>query len=143
MKIKKNYGISLIVLVITIIVVIILAGIVIQSLTNDNTIFKASKVAFMNDLESLKDELNAYNSEQNIFGEREYSSLKLQADETSITYDEIVDNNKTIEDILPSLKTMVKYDGQFEIVNGKLLFKGSDTNKRLWATEMGIDLIAP
>ena len=142
MKIKKNNGISLVVLIITIIVIIILTGVVILTLTNDNSISKSIKVAFMNDVESLLDELNIYNSDQKIFEEREYSSSKLQADETSITYDGVVDNDKTINDVLPSLKTMIKYNGQFEVVDGKLLFKGSDVDKKQWAGEMGIDVIA-
>ena len=141
MKLNKKNGISLIILLITIVIVIILASAVIVSITNNNPISEASKMAFETDVNSFKAELDTYNTKQNIDKPRGYSSSKLQANETSITYDGVEDTNNTIYDIMPLLGSMPKYHGLFEVENGKLKFMGTDTTQKEWVKEMGMEII--
>jgi len=135
---KKRNGISLIMLIITIAIMIILASVIILSFSNNNPIKEASKLAFMADLNSFSNELNTYNSNQIMHGPRGYSPVKLQADENSVTYNGIEDINKTINNIIPLLVDMPKYYGLFKVVNGKLIFAGTDINQQEWAKEMGL-----
>lgn len=60
MKIKEKIGISLIVLVITILVMIILAGVVIVSLQNDNPINKAKFAKNMDSIQSIRAAITQY-----------------------------------------------------------------------------------
>ncbi|MDD2376348.1 MAG: SUMF1/EgtB/PvdO family nonheme iron enzyme [Clostridia bacterium] len=138
---KQNRGISLIVLVITIIVIIILAGAVILSLTNNNPITQANKATYLSDLRNFQTELDMYETQQFADKSGIYDSTKLQADETSITYDGIINNSITMKDLIPSLGKTTKYAGQFVVVDGKLVYQGSDTNRQTWSTESGIEVV--
>jgi type II secretory pathway pseudopilin PulG len=138
---KQKNGISLIVLVITIIIIIILAGAVILSLANNNPITQANKATYLSDLKNFQTELDLYETKQ--FSDKlgAYDSTKLQADETSVTYDGLVDTSKTINDLLPTLGKTTKYVGQFVVVNGKLVYQGSDINRQNWSIEAGIEVV--
>jgi len=140
MKNFKN-GISLVILLITIIVIVILAGAVIVSIMSNNPITEANKVEFKTDLTSFANELNTYNSNQIMDGIKGYTPSKLNADDDSVTYDGIEDTNKTINNIIPLLESKSKYDGLFEVVEGKLVFIGTDTNQREVAEEIGIEAL--
>ncbi len=138
---KQQKGISLIMLVITIIVIIILAGAVILNLANNNPISQASKSVFLSDVKNFQTELSLYETQQ--FADRmgTYDPKLLQADETSVTYNGIVDNTKTINDIITSLGKNIKYTGQFGILEGQLVYYGLDVIKQEWATEAGINVV--
>jgi hypothetical protein len=137
---KQNSGISLIVLVIIIIVIIILAGAVILSLADNNPISQADKATYLSDLKNFQTELNLYEAKQFTDKLGMYDITKLQADETSVTYD-VVDTSKTMNDIIPTLGKTTKYAGQFVVVDGKLVYQGSDTNRQAWSTDAGIQVI--
>jgi len=141
MKIKKGKGISLIVLVITIIVIIILTGAVILNLANNNPIFQASKAAYLTDLESFKTELELYKSKQFMDNLGSYNPVLLQADNDSVTYNNIVDTSKTMNDLIPSLLQITKYSGQFQVIDGKLIYGGLDTNKQDWTRQAGLEVV--
>jgi type II secretory pathway pseudopilin PulG len=138
---SKNSGISLIVLIITIIVIVILSGAVILSLASNNPISQANKATFLSDLRNFQTELYMYETQQ--FSDKlgSYDPLLLQADETSVTYGGVVDTSKTIYDLIPSLGRITKYTGQFAVVDGKLVYQGSDTNRQSWSTEAGVEVI--
>ncbi|MDD2376835.1 MAG: hypothetical protein PHD15_05275 [Clostridia bacterium] len=138
MKTNIKSGISLIILVIAIIIIIILASAIIISVVNNNPISQAKKMTFINDLRNFEDELNSYHSDQSIYVQKGYNSSSLQADENNITYNGIVDSNKTINDIILLLGSNSKYDGLFEVLDGKLVYKGTDENEKEWAEEIGI-----
>ncbi|MEG3038645.1 MAG: hypothetical protein RR810_07335 [Clostridia bacterium] len=57
-KTAKKSGMSLIVLAITIIVMIILAGVVVIGLSKNNPIIKAQEATFKGDVSSFKEELS-------------------------------------------------------------------------------------
>lgn len=142
MKINNKKGISLIVLVITIIVIIILAGAIILSLSNNNPISQAVKATYLSDVRNFQNELNLYKTKQFAETNGNYELAKLQADETSVTYNGVIDNTKTIKDIITSIGISGKYNGKFKIVNGELVFQGTDTNEQNWASEIGIQVIS-
>lgn len=74
MKIKKNSGISLIVLIITVIVVIILATVLILTLSKNNPIQSAKEATFKEDIRNFQTELKTYISKdvlKDIYGSRE------------------------------------------------------------------------
>ena len=141
MKINKKKGISLIVLVITIIVIIILAGSVILVLTNNNPIEQASKATYLSDLKNFQTELELFQTKQFSDNLGKYDPALLQADNDSVTYNGIIDTSKTMKDLIPSLETSDKYDGQLQIIAGKLIYGGVDTTKQDWAREIGIEVV--
>jgi len=140
MKIGRKKGISLIVLVITIIVIIILAGAVIVSLSANNPILQATKAAYLSDVKNFQIELDLYKTKQ--FSDKlgSYDPTLLQADIDSVTYNGLVVSGITINDLIPSLGKSTKYNGQFYIINGKLVFGGNDVNKQDWAREIDIQV---
>lgn len=141
MKVNKYKGISLIVLVITIIVIIILAGAVILGLADNNPIEQAAKATFISDLRNFETELLLYETKQFVDKMGIYNPDLLQADETSVTYDGNVDTTKTMYDLMPTLGRAAKYAGQFQVIDGKLVFKGSNIKEQNWATEAGTGVL--
>jgi type II secretory pathway pseudopilin PulG len=138
---NKNKGISLIVLVITIIVIIILAGAVIMSLSTNNPISQASKAKYLSDLRNFQTELDLYKTKQFVNNLGSYNPLLLKADDSSVTYNSVVDVGKTIYDLIPSLGQSGKYTGQMQIIDGSLTFGGADTVKQDWSREIGVEVV--
>ncbi len=68
---ERRKGISLIVLVITILVMIILAGVVIVSLQKNNPVEKAKEATFKTNIVSMIEKLNMYTLNNNIFDSKE------------------------------------------------------------------------
>ena len=85
MKKVRKKGISLIVLVITIIVIVILAVAVILSIANNNPIENAKKASFLNDMTTLKEELNLYTQKKLADSQGKYDVSSLSADAYSLT----------------------------------------------------------
>lgn len=141
MKFNKKEGISLLALIITVVVIIILSGAIILALSNTNLISQASKSVFFTDVGNFKDELTLYKGKQFLDKLGNYNSTLLQANGDSITYGDVVDNTKSINDLIPSLGRADKYAGQFEVVDGELVFQGSDPNKQKWSEEIGVGVI--
>lgn len=78
---KGNKGITLIALVITIIVLLILAGVSIAMLTGDNSLLgNAQRTGPYNDIGAAKDEIGlAYNSAMQQFYEQKYTGEQLDS----------------------------------------------------------------
>ena len=123
MNVKKK-GISLIVLVITIIVIIVLAVAVILSIANNNPIENAKKARFLNDLKTIQEEINLYNS-------KAYADAKSNGTEYVPA---------KIEDI----KSAEKYKEKIEICSGKVVLKNEVTDEeKKWAEESNIKVLIP
>ena len=138
MKTKK--GISLMTLVITIIVIIILAGIIIVSITKNNPINAANEALFKENIDSFQSELSMYHINNYSKSLGQYEEDKLQADNTKVQYTgvgQVETEGKTIKDIITGLNSK-KYENEFEIVNGKLAYKGTDATKQQWSSDIGI-----
>jgi len=138
---KNNKGISLIVLIITIIVIIILAGAVILSLSANNPISQASKATYLSDVKNFETELELYKGKQFVDNTGVYDPTLLQADNDSVTYNGVLDTSKTMKDLIPSLASASKYNGQFQVIDGKLIYGGLDTNRQNWTREVGLEVV--
>jgi len=141
MKTNRKNGISLVVLVITIIVIIILAGAVILSLSANNPISQASKGIYLSDLKNFQTELELYQTKQFVNNLGSYNPALLQADNDSVTYNGIIDTSITMKDLIPSVTQSPKYNGQFQIIAGKLIYGGLDTTKQDWTREAGLEVV--
>jgi hypothetical protein len=141
MKINNKIGISLIVLVITIISIIILAGAVILSLSINNPISEASKATYLSDLKNFQTELELYQSKQFANNLGSYNPALLQADNDSVTYNGVIDTSRTMKDLIPSLEQSTKYSGQFQVIAGKLIYGGLDTTKQDWTRDVGLEVV--
>ena len=101
---NKRKGISLIVLVITILVMIILAGVVVVSLQKNNPIEKAKTAKDTSNLSALKEELELYKTNELMQGNKDANNI-------SFTETEVKDILKNIPDNLK---------GKIVVSNGKL-----------------------
>ena len=121
MNVKKK-GISLIVLVITIIVIIVLAVAVILSIANNNPIENAKKARFLNDLKTIQEEINLYNS-------KAYADAKSNGTEYVPA---------KVEDI----KSAEKYKEKIDIRNDNVVLKKEATvEEKKWALENNINIL--
>ena len=137
----KTKGISLIVLIITIIVIIILAGAVILSLSQNNPINSGNEAVFKSDLKTFESDLTMYLTEKYVSTVGSYNPENLKADDLTAEYGGVIIPGVTIKDIIPVLSTTNKYNGQLEIVNGRLVYKGTDIPKKRWAEEINLEVV--
>ncbi len=115
---KQKIGISLILLIITIVVIIILSGSIIHNVSDNNPISQSKEAVIRNDISNLLDKINLYISGQ-------YS--------TSSTYD----IGSMTGNLSEFVSDATNYEDEFEVVKGKLVYKGDDENKINISLEMG------
>lgn len=128
---KKYRGVSLIVLVITILVVIILASIIILTFKTTNPIKRAQEAKFKSDLIGFKEELLAYISDKEI--------SDVQFDKSSINASNYTTLKRYISDITE------EYAKKLYIKNGNLLYVNRESEyfeeiELQWAREVGISV---
>lgn len=136
---RKERGISLIVLIITIIVIIIISGAVILSITENSPISQASEATFKADVDAFKSDLTLYITGQYSV-DKSYDPNKLDANDLFLEYNGVNLPGKTIKDVIPILSSTNKYEGQFEVEDGELVFSGTDRTKKKWAQEVNIQV---
>ena len=112
---KKQNGISLIVLIVTIIVIIILAAVVILTLSKNNPIDSSKEATFKEDVRTFQDELAMYIA-------KDYTSKAGARDEkiTATNYNPAGDP-ASVYTYIPSFSK--KYVGKFVIKNDELMYK--------------------
>ena len=125
-RLKINKGITLVALIITIIVLLILAGVSVTGIKGNNGILKRSEIA------KLATELTGYNEELKQWkASRELKETNFQDDtvvagKTKLSYNgKQVDGN--IKTILPDLPD--KYLDKVEIIKGELLLNTTDESE--------------
>ncbi len=138
-KIKDNKAITLIALIITIIVLIILAGISITMLTGENgVITQAKKSKITSQLSSYKEQVEIYiaekTTENNGFQENSLTAGKL-----NLNY------NTKSESETGNIKTIIsnideKYMDKLEIIKGKLLINTKNKEEMEIAKKIGIEV---
>ena len=133
-KVKLKKGISLIVLVITIIVMIVLAGAVILALSNSGIIEKATSSAFKTDVKTIKEEYE-YKMAELKLNDETFDQATLNASDTTLSYNTKTEEGGSLYSIVP---TAEKYKDEFEIRDGVLRYKGENYKKLNWAEEVGI-----
>lgn len=130
-KLINKKGISLIVLVITIIVMIILAGVVLLEFSDDNPIGDANETKFKADLSAYKDELDIYIADK-----------RVDVSRTGQTYDPTDDTNLddvTGANVLTYITNFKEdYYSSVKILDGELVYFGTDSIEKGWAGEVGI-----
>ena len=132
---REKKGISLIVLVITIAVTIVLSAAIILTLTNNNPIENAKKVAFETDMSALKEDLNTYVHKKIAENQGVYEVEELYADENSLVEDGIEQTDQNIKLVLPSIND--KYLNKIKIIGGKLNYTDeSNMQEYSWAMEV-------
>ncbi len=121
-------GISLIVLVITIIVMIILAGAVILTLGNTGIITQANKSAFVSNIKEIMQDYSIYQA-------------MYLAEGNNLT--DLNANSENITDIIESIPKNSIYEEKLEIINGTLTYMvnvkdKADVERATWACEVGL-----
>ena len=120
----KNKGISLIVLIITIVVIIILATAIIVNLAQTNIIGNANEAVVKQDFKTMQDELTLYKSDKYV---EEKGNFK--AEDLDVT------DKAEISEIIPSIKG-IKYEDYVVIEDGKIaISKTMPEKERTWAME--------
>lgn len=137
----NNKGISLMSMVITIIVIIILAGIVIMP-TGEDSLQEANKVRFQNDLKGLVTALQVYEQETEMYGDKNYDFDTLVWDGSS----EKAENTAMIEKKGSGEEDSIRYifngnvpktlKGLITIKNGKIVLDGKRKPEVEWAKEL-------
>ncbi len=135
---NKNKGITLIALVITIIILLILAGISINTLNGENGIItrgQESKLKY--EMTQLKEEFELFciEKETEIMGT--FSKEGVMASENVLVYNNKQEENKSIYDVMPSLSKS-KYAKKVEIIKGEIHVVAKNKNEVKWLQEIGI-----
>lgn len=125
---ERKEGISLIVLIITIIVIIILATAVILSLSNSNVIDNAKNAKFLNNAIAFKTELDMYHASQYSKNKEKYTPSNLYAFKESAIYNEEIIPDFNIYNIIPSLEKSSEKE-KFEVNQGILIYTGGEYDK--------------
>ncbi|MEG1344483.1 MAG: hypothetical protein RSD14_03085, partial [Clostridia bacterium] len=114
-----------------IIVIIILAAAVILTLNKNNPIENAKEATFKSNIANMQSELNIYLSKKISEGLGEYKTELLSANKEYLIYNNVQEKDKTIKDVLSSIKNHELKD--FAIISGKLRYIGVDNKKIDWA----------
>ena len=136
----KEKGITLIALVITIIALLILAGVTITALSGDNGILtNASLAKLETEFSSYKEDVELYKTNK-LLENTEFEEESLSAGKTSLVY-----NTKT-EDEQGTIQTIIKdigkkYLSKFIIINGKLYIISTDNTEIKAAQNTGIEVM--
>ena len=134
---KRRKGISLIVLVITILVMLILSGVVIVSLSKNNPVEKAKEATFKTDMQTFLDDLSLFFVNK-ISEDSTFDKTSLIADSKTCVYNtQKVGNENNIGDIISGVKNG-KYANKIEVVQGSLYFVEPSKTEQKWLLEMGI-----
>ena len=134
---KEKSGITLLALVVTIIVLLILAGVTIASVNGDNGVLSQSeRAAITSEISKYMEEVELFKASKSMENAK-FDATSLNAYSSKLNYNtkEVVDTG-SVTDIIPDLKSEFhdgKYNnGEIEVETGKLKFTATpETGKRL------------
>lgn len=137
---KKEKGITLIALIITIIVLLILAGISIAMLTGENgLITRANESKFKTQIAEMKEELELFKTDKLANSNGEFNEETLSAGKDRLFYNTQKEEEKgNIITVLPTLEKNTNLN--IEIIKGKIILSTQDKNEMKWAQEFGIEV---
>ena len=138
-KIRKNKGITLIALVITIIVLLILAGVTIATLRGDNGILtKAEEAKLSTELSGYKEALELYKVEK--YSENSnFEEETLTAGKVELNYNtKPTEETGNIKTVIPDISD--EYFEKLEVIKGELLINTQDKNEIRVAQSLGIEV---
>ena len=130
---KEKSGISLIVLVVTIVVITILSAAIILSVTNTNIIQNSKKAAFQNDIANFKEELAQYKHNKTADAV-DYDMYTLSADKDNL-YEMGKKVEGNIQTVIPSING--EYLENIKIISGEIDYTSYKNMKQYaWAREV-------
>lgn len=138
-KVRNNKGITLLVLTITIIILLILAGVTISALTGENGILtQASLASLETKFSNYKEELELYKVNKTMENQN-FESGSLAAGQTDLNY------NTKKEEETGNIKTIItnledKYFTSLEVIKGELLINTKDKTEIKAAQNVGIQV---
>ncbi len=137
---SKEKGITLIALVITIIVLLVLAGVTISMLSGDNGILtNATRAKYATELAQYKEELEIYKANK-LLENIDFDEESLFSAENSLEYNTKTDEeNGNIYDVISSLKGS-HFAGKLEVIKGELLLNSQDKTEVKVAQSVGIEV---
>ena len=137
-KFQHETGITLIALVITVIIILILAGITISSVFGENGVIKkAQETKIMTELSICKEELEMFKLSKSLENS-EFRGESIIAGETSLVYNTQQEGaNENIYDVITSLKDS-SVAGKMEIIKGELLINSQDMTEISVAQQLEI-----
>ena len=135
---KNKKGITLVALVVTIVVLLILAGVSLNLLIGNNGIMTRAKQArISNDLSSYKEQLAMFIADKKTENSEFYES-SLTAGKNNLYYNtKTSEDEKTIKDIIKDVKD--EYLDSLEVVKGKLTVNTQDKNILKVAQAVGVE----
>lgn len=136
---KKRKGITLIALVVTIVVLLILAGISISMLTGENGILtNTSSAKIQTELANYKEQVDLYKT-QKVMENIEFNEQSLTVGKDSLNYNTKPDGERgNIKTIIPDLKD--EYISNLQIIKGSLSIKTKDKKIIKIAQSVGIEV---
>ena len=137
-KFKNKKGITLVALVITIVVLLILAGVSLNLLIGNNGVFTRAKQAkISNDLSSYTEQLAMFIADKKAENPEFYES-SLTAGKNNLYYNtKTSEDEKTIKDIINDVKD--EYLDSLEVIKGKLIINTQDKNIIKVAQAVGVE----
>ena len=148
-------GITLLALVVTIIVLLILAGVTISAINSNNGVLtQAKRATITSDLSKYKEEVELYKASKQMEGTEkkkvdgkrfEVTSLNANYQEKSLVYN-TQDGNETgdITTIIPDLKKDYhdgkRDNGEISVTNGQMVFKSTNDELYKIAQDLGIEV---
>ena len=135
---KNKKGITLVALVVTIVVLLILAGVSLNLLIGNNGIMTRAKQAkISNDLSSYKEQLAMFIADKKSENPEFYES-SLTAGKNNLYYNtKTSEDEKTIKDIIRDVKD--EYLDSLEVIKGKLIINTQDKNIIKVAQAVGVE----
>ena len=136
----KNEGITLIALVVTIVVLLIIAGVAISMLTGDDGIITNSTLAKLEtEFSAYKEEVELYKNNK-LIENNNFEGDSLSAGKTSLEYNtKPEDEEGTIQTVIKDLKENEL--SKFIIINGKLYIISTDKKEIKAAQNIGISVM--
>ena len=136
-KVGSEKAITLVALVVTIVILLILAGVSIPMLTGTNGILtQAQKAKLSTELSSYKEQLELYKTEK-LSENRDFLESTLTVGKESLTYNTQPEGETgNIKTVIPNIKD--EYIDKVEIIKGSLLINTQDKNEIEIAKSLGI-----
>ncbi len=136
---NKQKGVTLIALVVTIVVLLILAGVTIATLTGDNgLITKAQESKFKTEMKELQEEYDLWVLDKEL-ASKDFNKNTVSAGKSLLMYNTISEEEKN-----GNIKTILKnYDENkynIEIIKGNITLQSHNERELKWAKEVGIDV---
>jgi hypothetical protein len=123
-------GISLIVLIITIITIIILAGAVILAVVDGNVLYNAKEARFKSDMKTFENilalKILKESSDNPLFDQNSINAI----------YNPQTEDKENILDVIPEVKG--EYERKVEVNASKIVYSGEDNDEKIWTLELGM-----